>query len=1121
MTDRKPLDQPARDEALDPLQSFLVQAPAGSGKTELLTDRILALLATVKRPEEIVAITFTRKAASEMHARVMEKLSRGQDHQPINTQAHAVRSWKLARAAYERDQSLGWHLLEHPARLSIRTIDSFCASLVRGMPWLSGMGGVPSIVDDATKHYMQAVRRTIEMAGEVDCVRALLLHLDLDMQSAAEALAAMLAQRDQWMPLLEHASDEEVLQKNLSQSVTADLELVSRMMPAGWSASLAPIARVAAHALKIKSPDKNPFEALIDWDGATIPAQASHLRMWKGLASLLLVKNGSDPALRKTADARMGLAAGAAERNLFIQWLNAFNQGELPAWASKLHALKTAPDPEFSPQQLAILKAQLDCLKLAAAQLIVCFRESAEVDFIEIAQRADMALGRSDDPSELLLKLDATISHLLIDEFQDTSQTQLSLIRKLTSGWMPGDGRTLFLVGDPMQSIYRFRKAEVSLFLEVRDQGIGDIHPKLLQLTDNFRSQQGVVDWVNQVFSRMLPVSDDPAEGAISYAPSIAFNPASIRPAVQFHPVFPQSGQQAQQVAVELVRQALVRHQGKKDAVAILVRSRSHLRDTTRFLSEQGIACRAIELVRLHERSYVVDLVQMVRAVSHPGDRAAWVAFLRSPYCGLTLNALHRLLAPHQGMSVPDLLGSLMSGSLILPKELDPLDHQRLMFVVPPMLDVLRDDLARPFAAVIERLWIRLGGKSLASSPADIEDAQSVFRLVEKLAPYGGLDLDQFDLEIKKIFAAPDPSDHAVDIMTMHKSKGLQFQEVILFGLHHLSKGDKAPLVRVDTAHDRVLFGPVKPRAEKEQDPVSLYLGARGKRRAEFELDRLLYVAATRACQALHLVAECKINDENGTVEEPAKSSLLRRLWPHLPQPSAPHEVSAPHFSDVPVPAFVGAQLRRRASPLQVVHDLSAARVGSASHPFVWGATANDDRQTGILCHAWIAHIAEDGMDGWDASRVHSLQGVLRTQLSQAGVAPTRLDACVLSVSETIIAMLAHEKGRWILQQADSRREWALMDASGKVSVLDMALEHGSGWLVIDFKTGRPATDESREAFCERMRTRYQAQMQRYAQQLRAMDGRSVEAALYFPRDDIWLPIDTEQNGSATDASTE
>ena len=131
------------------------------------------------------------------------------------------------------------------------------------------------------------------------------------------------------------------------------------------------------------------------------------------------------------------------------------------------------------------------------------------------------ALGQVDAPEDLALALGHRIQHFLVDEFQDTSYTQFELIEKLTAGWEPGDGRTLFLVGDPMQSIYRFRQADVSLFLKARLEGIGAIRLEPLTLSVNFRSRPGIVEWVNRTFESILPARDDLESGAVAYSPSV------------------------------------------------------------------------------------------------------------------------------------------------------------------------------------------------------------------------------------------------------------------------------------------------------------------------------------------------------------------------------------------------------------------------------------------------------------------------------------------------------------------------------------------------------------------------------------------------------------------------
>src|SRR5207247_10302308 len=133
------------------------------------------------------------------------------------------------------------------------------------------------------------------------------------------------------------------------------------------------------------------------------------------------------------------------------------------------------------------------------ARLELVFAEAGAIDFNEATLIALRALASVDAPSELLLALDLRIEHLLVDEFQDTSLAQRDLIERLTAGWTPGDGRTLFVVGDPMQSIYRFRDADAGLFLDAqRGRRIGDVHLEPLTLARNFPPQPALTGRVNR-----------------------------------------------------------------------------------------------------------------------------------------------------------------------------------------------------------------------------------------------------------------------------------------------------------------------------------------------------------------------------------------------------------------------------------------------------------------------------------------------------------------------------------------------------------------------------------------------------------------------------------------------
>jgi ATP-dependent exoDNAse (exonuclease V) beta subunit len=446
---------------------------------------------------------------------------------------------------------------------------------------------------------------------------------------------------------------------------------------------------------------------------------------------------------------------------------------------------------------------------------------------------------------------------------------------------------------------------------------------------------------------------------------------------------------------------------------------------------------------------------------------------------------------------------------------LDAQEFARLQGVAPILLEALMQDDVQPFAARLESVWRALSGPELAQSAADLQDAESLFVLIEHLAPYGALQIDQLQERLTKLYASPDQHDRAVEIMTMHKCKGLQFETVILYGLQRSPASDRTPLLRFEQVGSRLLLGPIKARANKEQDPIAKYLAQREKRRGEFEIDRLLYVAATRAKQVLHLVADLSLATKELAVAEPAKASLLERLWPGWPKGSLGAVTARPVDQSAAKPYYRGGELIRRAdfltrAPTVGPVDLDPLLPSRPERPafnsaFVWPAVKTYDRILGTLIHAWLDHLGRQGLTQWSEDKLQKQRKRIERQCVRAGVPAAEAACAAQEVLENLGAMLRHERGQKLLAQMGARREWALLDETGKISVLDLALQDEQGWLVVDYKTGRPSEGEAPDAFGARMMTRYANQLQSYCDRVSRLDGRPARAALYFPLNDLWV----------------
>ncbi|HYM36553.1 MAG TPA: UvrD-helicase domain-containing protein, partial [Steroidobacteraceae bacterium] len=233
-----PADHAVREAALNPTRSFIVEAPAGSGKTELLTRRYLRLLACVSAPEEILAITFTRKAAAEMRGRIVKALSLAEsDTPPTDTMKLAV--WSLAKAVRTADEQHGWQLLSHPARLRIMTIDALNSSLARQLPILSGAGATLAIARDTTTLYAEVVLRLAErLSGRdanADAIARLLKHLDNRYDVFESLLSRELARREHWLDIglmrFEMPALRSRLESALSDVVSAELAQLRELIP--------------------------------------------------------------------------------------------------------------------------------------------------------------------------------------------------------------------------------------------------------------------------------------------------------------------------------------------------------------------------------------------------------------------------------------------------------------------------------------------------------------------------------------------------------------------------------------------------------------------------------------------------------------------------------------------------------------------------------------------------------------------------------------------------------------------------------------------------------------------------------------------------------------------------
>ena len=1167
-------DQRARAQALDVAQSFLVQAPAGSGKTELLIQRLLALLAKVEQPERVLAMTFTRKAAAEMRERIVAALRAAHEGAPLKS-AHEQQTRDLALAVLAQDAKRQWRLIEQPSRLRVSTLDAFCAQLLRQTPLTSRWGAMPSFEDFVQPRYEAAVREALRDndEGAQPFWREVLKTLGNNGDKLVETMSALLMKREQWLPLFVGAvgkEQREALQSVLLTEIENELTQIREVLQRRWSASereaVRATMRYAAENLGGDEALAQTLTMCAEREDLWPLPEAAALPDWRRLAGWLLTAKG---AWRKTFRKTEGFPAqkeggNAALKNSLVALLAEHSGDDVT-----LARAQILPSGQYGDAEWRFIDALLYLLPRLLARFQWMCAQDDVIDFAEAQLAAIEALGDEDAPSDLLLTLDMRIEHLLIDEFQDTSQTQMTLLKKLTAGWQAGDGRTLFAVGDPMQSIYRFRQAEVGLFLEAQaTQRINEVAVTLLTLTRNFRSQARLVDWTNAVFPEVFARDQDAWRGAVAFktsAPTKAAesNDVAVR-------VLTDANEEADCVAQQT---AAAVAQGARE-VAILVRARSHLNEILPALRERNIAFTAVRLDRLGERQAVTDLLMLAHILIQPDDELAWLSVLRAPWCGLTLADLTALA---RGRTV----GSVECTESFSTVRAEPVEaHNDTMLALrqaqgersgkprlrrwsewlstfPEHVDGLSEDGHRRLTRVLRcwraayeachdrlaqrvyRCWLALQGASCLN---ERDDALAVARFFECLdAEENAGQIFDWSLFKRRLEQACLPEEMidaeeagaGVKVMTLHQAKGLQFDTVIIPGLARGTGRTETPLLRWRQRPQGLLLAARKAKAKKESETHSGlddYLKFLEEEEARHELARLLYVGVTRAKRQLILTAVANIKEEsedegdNVTLQwaTPRAGTAMALWWGALRAKgmiAPPTEVkTADAFSSAETTA--GLSLRRLPS---ACFTSAPTTENARSHEVSLLASLSFDeanvaaRHVGTMVHEWLSRVGvPDGqrLQEWTPTFLQAQRDTIAHGLAELGVTKAQCSDAAQRVLTVLSAVRDDPFAQWLIDPAReaARNEWTLSEVSENAQVsarharLDRTfIDNGVRWIV-DYKTGGADVADV-ERWLDAEVERYRAQMEGYAALMKRYETRPLKLVLYYPMVQRWREL--------------
>ncbi len=1118
-----PADNKARKLALDITQSCHVEAPAGSGKTMLLVARLIRLMSRVRHPHEILALTFTNKAASEMKSRIGALFQKAHAGFPpaSGLEAELLESAKEALKHHAANR----FLLLSPEGLQVMTFHGFCYALVKRAPLEAAVPPESMVIDEQEQEPVldESIRRMIhdvvsmpEGAPERTAFENRLLRLNNRLPALVDEIKDLLKRRDLFSDLVE------------ALRAYPNMEAFGSVLTQRIGGVVRGFLHEAAEAFQATSlcQNWNAFQRHLKKKGAPnadtlpkdLPGMAwEDLSAWKVLAEVLTTKDGRPR--QQTGPTMGGFYKGFAKG----PWGR--HVRGLPVDVTRLLSnLRDLPGPEVP---LADIDALADLIILVARAITTyesqC-RQQHLLDFVGLERAALRILGE-EAPSDLQLFLDHRIQQILVDEFQDTSRSQWILLQRLCAGWTPGDGRTLFLVGDPKQSIYAFRKAEVRLFLEAKKgipvSGQGLLPVTNVQLEANFRSRAPLVTWTNQFFSRTVMANPKPAFDEVPFQPSTAHPEPLVQDNAQCPPVslsvfFKDASvsspaeAEAQWLAQTVLSEA---QQSPARSIGILLFTRNRLPLYLSALRKTGQAVRVKEGLKVAKQPEVMHLYQMATALCRPHDDLAWAALVRSPWAWVDSSFLLKIArTPLATWSQKLMLCAKQYPEIARIRDAVNLGRQRLG----------RD----PLAAVVRDVWMALDGPASVAARFGAEGVANCLFFLDVLESMeAGIPEDtlfRLDLALETLYApeSPDATGAPVDLMTVHAAKGLEFDVVFLpyMDWRPLAVAQPPPYILERSSEPpglpMIAMGP--DRRLGEPQPIYPLLKRLANGRRVGEARRLLHVAVTRAREALFLsgVATHAKTGLNAPEDTPLGWALSDTTDHH-------EKLVSVSFNPVRGPAAPewGPQIQPLPSPAPFETQPFPYVVEAPSElPDALGYEQDAENDAtelpeyaamrGTITHRLIETLWQDGVLP-ETERI-------ATALAAGGMDADTARTVAHEIASEITTCQKEAFFKWLLDRKtpDGQSEFAIeaLKQRGTVQtgILDFVRQDGDVWWIVDFKTSRPATGQGEIEFVEQQAEYYRSQLLAYQAMLakaRRLDLAQIKIGFYFTSLQKWHEV--------------